>query len=249
MRLLNLLRARLQRRFDVQSLGPNEARIFYDAGVATTGVVITLLFAAIFRGGIDWTFAWRLLIAPALLLCCNVIGGIYSRLRKAKGRVKAIWLLVAVVVTAGVVVTLGVPSESAVLWAVVSYPPLAMARLLLSLPFSRHKKLVSIAVNHRGPVLVIGGAGYIGSHTTDLLLQQGHSVRVLDRLMYGREPIQDFLDNGKFELLEGDATDIAKLTQAMKPETHEILCCWIGMWTTTKTRCISPNWSAVARPY
>ena len=31
-------------------------------------------------------------------------------------------------------------------------------------------------------VLITGGAGFIGSHTADLLLARGHSVRVLDAL-------------------------------------------------------------------
>ena len=36
-------------------------------------------------------------------------------------------------------------------------------------------------------VLVLGGAGYIGSVVSELLLEQGHTVTVLDRLFFGRE--------------------------------------------------------------
>jgi len=36
-------------------------------------------------------------------------------------------------------------------------------------------------------VLVVGGAGYIGSVVTEMLLDQGHQVRVLDRMFFGRE--------------------------------------------------------------
>jgi nucleoside-diphosphate-sugar epimerase len=36
-------------------------------------------------------------------------------------------------------------------------------------------------------VLVLGGAGYIGSVIAETLLDQGHTVRVLDRLFFGRE--------------------------------------------------------------
>ena len=71
-------------------------------------------------------------------------------------------------------------------------------------------------LHHRvGPVLVVGGAGYIGTYVVEQLLAQGRRVRVLDPLMFGWEPVQDFLANPRFELVEGDATDVVKLIEAM----------------------------------
>jgi len=102
------------------------------------------------------------------------------------------------------------------LWAIFAVSTAAPARFFLGLPYSRHKNLSFLAINRRGPVLVIGGAGYIGSPTVELLLKQGFRVRVLDRLMYGRESLGEFLHNLDFELIEGDATDITKLTFAAR---------------------------------
>jgi nucleoside-diphosphate-sugar epimerase len=43
-------------------------------------------------------------------------------------------------------------------------------------------------------VLVTGGAGYIGVVLCERLLQAGHDVRVLDRLYWGRKPIEHLAD-------------------------------------------------------
>jgi nucleoside-diphosphate-sugar epimerase len=199
---------------DVQSLGPNEARFLYDAGVAIVGVVITLAFSAMYLSGLERTSI--LIGLPFLLLACNLAFGIYSRLRLAPGRTKAFALLLGVATTVAIAWVLGGQPAQIILWGLLTYPPLALARLLLGLPYSRHQKLISVAVNYRGPVLIIGGAGYIGSHTVELLLQRGYHVRVLDRLMYGPDSLRDFASNPAFEFIEGDATSIAKLAQAMK---------------------------------
>jgi len=43
-------------------------------------------------------------------------------------------------------------------------------------------------------VLVTGGAGYIGSVMTRLLLEKGYNVTVLDRLFFGTDSIKDIID-------------------------------------------------------
>ena len=59
-------------------------------------------------------------------------------------------------------------------------------------------------------VLVVGGAGYIGSHTARVLRRAGHEVRIYDNLSTGFE----FLAKG-FELIVGDVHDSKKLLAAL----------------------------------
>jgi UDP-glucose 4-epimerase len=65
-----------------------------------------------------------------------------------------------------------------------------------------------------GPVLITGGAGFIGSHLVDALLAKGHSVRILDDLSTGKRSNLP-LDNPRLELIEGDVADAALVAQAM----------------------------------
>lgn len=64
------------------------------------------------------------------------------------------------------------------------------------------------------PVLITGGAGFIGSHLTDALLAKGHAVRILDDLSTGKHSNLP-LDNPKVELIVGDVADAALVAQAM----------------------------------
>lgn len=63
-------------------------------------------------------------------------------------------------------------------------------------------------------VLVIGGAGYLGSVLCRKLLDAGYSVRVLDCLLYGDDGIKDLYDNDKFEFQLGDIRDIQSLMES-----------------------------------
>jgi nucleoside-diphosphate-sugar epimerase len=154
------------------------------------------------------------LLLPGLLLLFNGVLGIYTRLKTVSGTQKAAVLALSVICASTTVAFVSRDFAQVLLWGLLVSPPIVLARVLLNLRYSRHKRLATMATNQRGPVLVIGGAGYIGSHAVDLLLQSGRRVRVLDRLMYGRDSLKDFLDNPMFELIEGDVTDINRLTLA-----------------------------------
>ncbi len=55
------------------------------------------------------------------------------------------------------------------------------------------------------PVLVTGGAGFVGSNLVEALLHAGARVRCLDNFATGHyKNIQDFEQNPAFELIEGD---------------------------------------------
>lgn len=56
--------------------------------------------------------------------------------------------------------------------------------------------------------LVTGGAGFVGSHLVDSLLDRGDSVIVLDDYSTGRkENVSQHLDNPRFTLIEGSILD------------------------------------------
>lgn len=57
-------------------------------------------------------------------------------------------------------------------------------------------------------ILITGGAGFIGSHLCERLLNEGHEVICLDNYFTGRkENIAHLLDNYRFELIRHDITE------------------------------------------
>jgi nucleoside-diphosphate-sugar epimerase len=65
-------------------------------------------------------------------------------------------------------------------------------------------------------VLITGGAGYLGTTLVALLLDQGHSVVVLDSLKNGIGPILPFFRRSGFSFVRGDIRDRSLLAKAAR---------------------------------
>ncbi len=65
-------------------------------------------------------------------------------------------------------------------------------------------------------ILIVGGAGYIGSVLSRELLERGYKVRVFDNLTYGNQGIKDLDKNKNFEFVKGDLLNITEVVDAIK---------------------------------
>ena len=70
-------------------------------------------------------------------------------------------------------------------------------------------------------VLITGGAGYLGSVLTEVLLNKGYQVTVLDNLIYKQTSVAPFSHNKNFTFILGDVT----IESTLKPlvESHDVI--------------------------
>ena len=70
-----------------------------------------------------------------------------------------------------------------------------------------------------------GGAGYIGSHVTNLLIDKGYSVTVIDILITGSKN----LVNKKAKLIVTDIANIKKISQLLKNGNFDLVLHFAGL--------------------
>jgi len=77
------------------------------------------------------------------------------------------------------------------------------------------------ATNGLRRVLVTGGAGFIGSHLTRMLLERGYHVRVLDRFDYGHAGLHG-LSDPRLEIITGDVCNSRDVSRALR-DVHGVI--------------------------
>ena len=70
-------------------------------------------------------------------------------------------------------------------------------------------------------VLITGGAGYLGSVLTEVLLNKGYRVTVLDNLIYKQASVAPFAYHPNFDFVLGDVTNETTLKSLV--ESHDVI--------------------------
>jgi nucleoside-diphosphate-sugar epimerase len=170
------------------------------------------------------TFFW--LLSP-IFPVTFWMNGFYTHSRGYVGRYKA-WVILRGVVIA-VVLFLGANFlllGGTILGRSVVVPFVVLAGIALSsarfLKGAIEKRFELTPRNGLAPgterrsVLVVGGAGYVGSLLVRCLLERGCPVKVLDTLLYGDSPLQGILEHPNLELIVGDCRNIQDVVRAVQ---------------------------------
>jgi nucleoside-diphosphate-sugar epimerase len=160
-----------------------------------------------------------------LFPCACAISGLYTR----EWRATAMSLKLRRAAMTALLSVLGLVIISVVLYPADALPPYSAAivfsvLVVIATPGVRWLKYWGFeSERHRYPaeppipetILVVGGAGYIGSIVARKLLDRGYRVRVLDSLVYGASPIEEIMRHSRFKFLHGDCRNIRDVVRAM----------------------------------
>lgn len=194
---------------------PIKARIVYDSVSALVCAVGIWVLLRLFDADIPNPLFF--LVIPFLFVNFCAAFGLYGRYRLVSVLVKATALLCAGVLTVLTLLVLNVPLFYALLTVLIALIVTTLPRISLAFSFNTKGQLYTSTLKQDHlPVLVVGGGGYIGSHVVEQLLNEGFLVRVFDTFQYGKEVLSDLQSNPHLELIEGDISDIYKLTLAMQ---------------------------------
>ena len=156
-----------------------------------------------------------------------LLNGFYTHSRAYVGRYKALVILRGVAESATIFFAANfllfgdqkVGRSVALTFMLIAAAGAASVRILKDFLGDRYfltSKITPSLAPRRDWVLVVGGAGFIGSMLVGRLLEKGHRVRVLDSLLYGDEPLRPVKDHPNFDLMVGDCRNIQDVVRAVR---------------------------------
>ena len=169
------------------------------------------------------------LILTPISLCVFFASGFYSHGRYYRGRYKALIVAQAVSLSYLIFACVAFLSQGSITaprtvlfmgWLLTCLLLIA-ARLwsMLWRMLTRSETLIygsNLTEQRPKRVLVIGGAGYIGSSLLPKLLKRGYHVRLFDLFLFGREPIANVVGHPNLQIVHADFRNVDKVVQAMR---------------------------------
>lgn len=187
-------------------------RFGYDTlAVLYASIMTVLLLASSHELSIYLKF---ILINPISYLVLNTLLGIYGRNKFSSVKTKSFYFIIS-----STIVLILDYIFNLLLWGgvfiAIATPLFISARFFLNFNSRFNRRSIRL-VSGAHKILVVGGAGYIGTHVIRELLHNGYYVRILDSFMFGREAIDEFVGHKNFSYIDGDATNVLSLANAMQ---------------------------------
>ncbi len=210
-------------------------RVFADSLMVSFGygaAVMTRFVAAIASEGVTRRDLWRyedlfergLWVLLPLAIANFAAAGFYTRGRGYAGRYKALIIVEAVSLAflmfgfASFLMPKQLGLSRPVVFLAWGYTLCAVGlSRLWTFIWRRVSAVPRVPVKPRRDnkrVLVIGGAGYVGSALLPKLLARGFKVRLLDMMLFGDEPIAQCAGHPNLEIIRADFRQIDKLVEA-----------------------------------
>jgi len=194
--------------------------------VYQTGIGNAVAAQAVFAGFSQYYTAFFLVISPIFPLVF-LLNGFYTKSRAYVGRYKA-WVISRGVTMAALIFFVAnllffgdekVGRSVALPFMALAAGGVAAVRILkdfLEKGYFLKTKSTRWLARPSDWVLVVGGAGYIGSLLVERLLEKGCRVRVLDSLLYGDDALRAVRNHVNFELIVGDCRNIQDVVRSVR---------------------------------
>lgn len=220
-------------------------RVLVDVGIVNASLLVAFVGDYVWRQSqpdrvrqpfVEWVGSFLLLFPLVSTVTITVFAayGFYSRTRRYRARYKALAIVQAVVVAYAIVAAFSyafrfrlneVPASVIALSALVTLAITLMLRLqanILTLLLDRAGTTQELLVGDLSTghptkkVVVIGGAGYIGSALIPHLLDRGYQLTIFDDFAFGRDSVEEWKENDRVSFIAGDFRRVDQLVQVVQ---------------------------------